>query len=115
MPRDGAEYRRIVVRESNVTVARPERGERRQQQVTGRQETAGALRKPIEVLGAEARRPGLVEIVSPGELGQQAPELAERGVGLHLHVSIPDGLARTDTVVYEPQGLGREQHAGIEQ
>src|SRR5213075_2529334 len=66
--------RRVVVREADVRVLGAESVERSLEQRPRREEARRPLRIAVEVLGAEARRPRVVEVVAPRELREQTPE-----------------------------------------
>ena len=72
--RDVPQNRRVVVGERDVGVVRAEARERAEQQRPRREKARRPFREAVEVLGAEARRPRVVEVVAPRELGEQAPE-----------------------------------------
>jgi len=113
--RNGAEDRRVVVRETHVAVPRPECRKGRQQQLTRREETCRALREAVELLHAEARRSRPVEVVPPGELCKQPPKHAVRRVGIDDHMSVPHAFADLDAIAHETQGVRLEPDAGIEE
>jgi FkbM family methyltransferase len=111
--RDRPQDRCVIVGEANVRVMRPKPREGRVEQRARRQEARRPFRKAVELLGSEARRARIVEILTPGELREQPPELAERVVGVDVDVTVPDRLGR-QAATDEPERIRMELYARVE-
>ena len=111
----GSQDRCVVVGQPHIPVARPERGERREQHLPWGDEARRSLGEPVEVLFTKARRARIVEVVAPCELGQQAPERPERRPGFDVHVTVPHQLAVGHAIVQKRERIGVEPNAGVQE
>ena len=89
--------------------------ERPDEERARRKEAGRSFREAIEVVRTEPRRSWIVEVVAPGELGEQAPEEAEVVGRLHLDVAVPDRLAAADLFMDEPKRIGPQLHACVQE